>query len=745
MSQSTGMKNLHTLLVANRGEIAIRVMRTAALLGTRTVSLYSEDDALSLHTQMANSAVALRGRGVAAYLDADQIVRIAVESSCDAIHPGYGFLSESADFARLCGEEGITFVGPRPELLELFGDKVRARALAASCDVPLLPGTAGPTSLEEAHEFLEQQGEGAGVMIKAIAGGGGRGMRAVQNENDLTTAFERCQSEARAAFGNGDVYVERLSPRARHIEVQIAGDGSGKVTHFFERECSIQRRNQKLVEIAPCPELPEGLRDRLVGAAVRMASESRYDSLGTFEFLVDASSNLRADSPFAFIETNPRLQVEHTVSEEVLGVDLVRAQLELADGSSLAVLGLEQEGLDEPRGFAIQVRVNMETMDADGGARPSGGTLTAFAPPSGPGLRADTFGYVGYTTSQSFDSLLAKVVGHSKASFRDAIARTYRGLCEFKVEGVETNIEFLQNLLRHPGFESGHLHTGFVEEHIHELLPTDPTEHQQHFFEPASSSASPGPAGRPSLAGAQIDSKDPLAVLAHGKSDTGDAAPAAAAFATPAASTIDSVGPVGSEPVLAPLQGTIVGVDVREGDRVRAGQQLLVMEAMKMEHVIAAAFGGIVRRIAVAAGDSVFESHALVFIETAHVETTGPAHAAVASEVDPDHIRPDLAEVNTRHDTLRDTARPESVARRRKTFQRTMRENIEDLCDPGTVSEYGPLVIAAQRRRRSVEDLIANTPADGMLAGIGSVNGDLFGESDSRCVVMSYDYTVAAS
>ena len=745
MPQSAGMKNIHTLLVANRGEIAIRVMRSAALLGTRTLALFSEDDAESLHTRMAEAALPLRGRGVAAYLDADQIVAMALEAGCDAIHPGYGFLSEDAAFARLCGEKGIAFVGPRPELLELFGDKVRARSLATACEVPLLPGTDGPTTLAEARDFFAGQGEGAAVMIKAIAGGGGRGLRVVRHAEELASAYERCQSEARAAFGSGEVYLERLLPNARHIEVQIAGDGSGEVTHFFERECSIQRRNQKIVELAPSPTLPKALRDRIIGAALRMAMEEDYDNLGTFEFLVDAGSHskLEADSPYAFIEANPRLQVEHTVTEEVTGVDLVRAQLELADGSSLEELGLTQDQLSQPRGFAIQVRVNMETMSADGSARPSGGTLSAFAPPTGPGLRTDSFGYVGYETSPRFDSLLAKVVGHSPTSFADAIARTYRGLCEFRVEGVKTNIGFLQNLLRHPSFEAGELHTGFVAQHIEELIASDESLHQDLFFRSKPPDAPPdGSSGHPALAGAQIDSNDPLAVLDHGKTVPREGL-SAAPIATPASArpAADVTGPEGSDPVLAPLQGTIVEVGVQEGERVHAGQQLLVMEAMKMEHVIVAEIAGIVRRIAVAAGDSVFEGHALVFIEAAEVEA---AQAITRSEVDPDHIRPDLAEVHERHEVGYDDARPEAVARRRKTGQRTMRENIEDLCDPGTLSEYGPLVIAAQRRRRSVEDLIARTPADGMLAGVGNVNGDLLGDADSRCVVMSYDYTVLA-
>ncbi len=728
-----------SLLVANRGEIAIRVTRAAAELGMRTVAVFSEDDARSLHTRKSDEARALSGTGAKAYLDAEQIVALARAAGCDAIHPGYGFLSENAAFARRCAEEGITFVGPRPETLDTFGDKARARALAERCGVAVVPGSSGPTGLDEARAFLESLGDGGSMVIKAISGGGGRGMRTVHRPADVAEAYARCQSEAQAAFGTGEVYVERWIPRARHIEVQVVGDGSGGVSHLWERECSIQRRNQKVVEVAPSPGLSPDLRARLTSAAVRLAEEVRFSSLGTFEFLVDATAG--ADDPdFTFIETNPRLQVEHTVTEAVTGVDLVKAQLELAAGRSLADLGLQQADVPEPRGFAVQVRINMETMAPDGTARPSGGTLTAFEVPSGPGLRTDSFGYVGYTTSPSFDSLLAKLIGHSpSADFRDAVTRTYRALCEFRIEGVVTNIAFLQNLLQHPEFVANRVYTRFVEDHIEELVAPGNGTHRQLFFEPAP--AQPEGAAEPALAGAKIDQSDPLAVLHHGKS-AADARPEAQASAPAAASPPpEAAGPEGTLALRAPLQGTIVSVDVREGDPVHEGQPLLVMEAMKMEHVIVAETSGIVRRLAVAAGDAVFEGHALAFIEEADVEVAATDRA---EQVDLDRVRPDLAEVHERHTIGLDPARPDAVARRRKTGQRTARENVYDLCDPDSFVEYGPLVIAAQRRRRPVEELIERTPADGLVGGIGRVNGDRFPESESRCIVMSYDYTVLA-
>ena len=289
----------NSLLIANRGEIAIRIIRAAAEMGIRTVAVFPDDDATSLHTRKADEARRLSGAGAAGYLDGEQIIALAKEAGCNAIHPGYGFLSENAGFARRCADAGVTFVGPRAEMLELFGDKVQARALAGRCGVPILRGTSSSTSLDEARSFFSSLGDNASMMIKAVAGGGGRGMRAVSRVEEIDEAYKRCQSEARASFGNSDVYVEQLMPRARHIEVQIIGDRAGNVSHLWERECSIQRRNQKIVEIAPSPGLAPAMRDRLTAAAVRMAKTVRYDNLGTFEFLVNSEASASDEAGFA--------------------------------------------------------------------------------------------------------------------------------------------------------------------------------------------------------------------------------------------------------------------------------------------------------------------------------------------------------------------------------------------------------------------------------------------------------------
>jgi acetyl/propionyl-CoA carboxylase alpha subunit/acetyl-CoA carboxylase carboxyltransferase component len=704
---------LGTVLVANRGEVAVRIARAAAALSIRTVGVFAEDDATCLHVRRVDEARPLRGEGAAAYLDVEQLLAIARDTGCDAVHPGWGFLSERADFARRCADAGLTFVGPRPETLALLGDKTAARALATRCAVPVLRGTAGATTLEAAHAFLAALGTGAAVMVKAIAGGGGRGMRAVRDPAALVDAWTRCRSEAQAAFGNPDVYVEELLARARHVEVQIVADRSGAVAHLGERDCSLQRRQQKLIEIAPAPGLGEELRARLTDAAVRLAREARYEGAGTFEFLVDATGA----QTFAFIEANPRLQVEHTVTEEVTGLDLVATQLGLAAGRSLAELGVRQEDVPAPRGFALQVRVNLETVAADGTVRPAAGTLTAFEVPTGPGIRVDTYGYAGYRPSPRYDSLLAKIVARVTTPDLPALlAKAERALAELRVEGIATNAALLRSIVRHPALATYDVTTGFVEERLGELL-ADADQRTD----------SAAPAGR---AGVRVDPNDPLAVLAHGKT--------AAAAIGPGVTEVD---PGDALVVRAPMQGTIVAVDVVPGDEVPAGAQLLVMEAMKMEHVITAPIGAVVRALHVAAGDTVYEGAPLVALDETEVSAAARDDAGA---VDLERVRPDLDEVHRRHALTEDAARPDAVARRRQTRQRTARENVTELCDPGTFVEYGSLVIAAQRRRRSVDDLIARTPADGLVAGIGRVNGALFDPERARCAVMAYDYTVLA-
>ena len=726
---------LRRVLIANRGEIAIRIARSSAELGLDSVVVCSEDDAGSLHALRAGEVEALPGRGAAAYLDQEAVLGAAERSGCDAIHPGYGFLSENAEFARHCAGRGITFVGPDPETLELFGDKARARAFAERCGAPVLPGTAVEGGLVAGREFLVSLGDDSGgVMIKAAGGGGGRGLSAVRSVAELESEWSRCREEARRAFGRGDLYVERLVPRARHIEVQVAGDGAGAAIDFGERECSLQRRRQKVVEIAPAPNLDPELRDRIVAAAVSLAKAARFANLGTFEFLVD-----EAGAPY-FIEANPRIQVEHTVTEEVAGVDLVRLQLELAGGGPLP----ERENGARLRGCAVQARVNLEAMQSDGTVRPAGGAIASFEPPSGPGVRVDTSGYAGYAPNPNFDPLIAKVVARTDGAadpdaFVTAAGKLRRALGEFRLAGVASNIGFLRNLLAHPEVVAGRFHTEFVEMHLADLLDGTGagSAPESGPASPPHGVASAFPSAAAVLAGTRVDAADPLAVLVHGRE--AESGRAEAAGAPPPARA--APGPPEPGAILAPIQGTVIAMFVVEGDPVYLGRELLVMEAMKMQHVVRAERTGRVRRLAVREGDTVAEGSPLLVLDEAEVE---PPAGGRGEERDLDAIRPDLAEVLERQALTRDDRRPEAVERRRRTGQRTARENVDDLVDPGSFIEYGALVLAARRQRHSMDELVRRTPADGLVAGIGRVNGRFFEDERARCLVMAYDYTVLA-
>ncbi len=684
---------LSKILIANRGEIAIRIARAAADLNIPAVTVYSEDDAKSLHVRSTGQAYALKGKGASAYLDIEQIIRTAKETGCDSVHPGYGFLSESAALARRCEENGLAFIGPRPAMLELFGDKSRARELARKCQVPLVPGSDGAVSPEQAKAFFNSLGPDAAVMVKAVTGGGGRGMRPVCSAAELDEAYKRCQSEARSSFGSGDLYLEKLLRNIRHIEVQVAGDGS-RVVHLGERDCTLQRRNQKLIEISPCPTLSAKLRHKITEAALRIAREAHYLSLGTFEFLVEGTGG--DDAAYYFMETNPRLQVEHTVTEEVMGIDLVRLQIEIARGKTLDELGLTENAPD-PRSYSIQLRINMETNSSSGDVMPVSGTISVYEVPSGPGIRVDGYGYSGYSVNPAFDSLLAKLIVTSHTpDYPDVVARARRALDEFRIEGITTNIPFLRAVLERPEIIHREFNTSFIEDNA------------------------------AALAGACSQQVDKSITTAEKDSSSVAEEP---------------VAPTGTVAVRAALQGCVVDIEVIEGDAVVAGQKLLVLESMKMEHVITSDRSGYVRSVCVNLNDVVARGAPLIFLEEAEVAESS---RMVEEKIDLDAIRKDLDDVIKRHAFTLDENRPEAVAKRRAKNRRTARENVNDLLDPGTFIEYGALIVAAQRGRRSVEDLIKNTPADGFITGLGTVNAPLFGEEKTRCMVMAYDYTVLA-
>ncbi|MBF6125771.1 acetyl-CoA carboxylase family protein [Nocardia brasiliensis] len=729
------------LVVVNRGEVAVRVLRTARERGWGTVAVCTAEESGAMPARLADEVVQLPGTGADAYLDVSAVVAAARQAGAGAlVHPGYGFLSESAELAAACAEAELIFVGPSPEVLRIFGDKVAARAAAEQAGVPVPAATSAGADVAAIAALLAAHPDG--VMVKAVAGGGGRGMREVRDAALLDETYERCRAEASAGFGDDTVYAEALIAPARHIEVQVVADGVHAVA-LGDRDCSVQRRHQKLIEIAPAPNLDAALRERLHRDAVRLAESVGCRGVLTVEFLVRATEAW-------FLEVNPRLQVEHTVTEEVTGLDLVAFQLDLALGATLADLdpaatpsiapvgsvplsahfhaangaqreaaqgeaaqgdagqgdaGQGEAGHGAPdalpdkgfvdrssavRGYAVQARVNAELVTAGGEVLPSTGTVVEFAAPTGSGVRVDTAAYTGMRQGAQFDSLLAKVIARG-ASYPAALRRCSDALAETVVRGIDTNLALLRAVLESLA-DGAPVSTSWFEENLAELAGS-------------ASDYAPVPHSEPS----------PV-------------------------TTVVSVELGEDESVVrSPMGATLVSL-VEPGTVVAAGAEVAVLEAMKMQHVLRAEQALRVRRHLVAPGVTV-DPHAPLLIWTP-AEHDGPTTADTA--VDLDTIRPDLAEVYDRHRVGRDEARPEAVAKRHRLGRRTARENIADLVDDDSFVEYGALAVAAQRLRRTAEDLIANTPADGLIGGVATVNADRFGADRARVVVMSYDYTVLA-
>ncbi|HEY3731335.1 MAG TPA: biotin carboxylase N-terminal domain-containing protein, partial [Steroidobacteraceae bacterium] len=454
------MHRIHRLLVANRGEIAVRVMRAANELAIPTVAIYSQEDRFSLHRTKADEAY-LVGEGksaIDAYLDIADILRVTHEAGADAIHPGYGFLSENPEFAARCAEAGVLFIGPTPDTMRLLGNKVSARNLAVSAGVAVMPATPPlPADIEHCRQLASAVGYP--VMLKASWGGGGRGMRVIEDDAQLAELLPVARREARTAFANDEVYLERLVRRARHLEVQILGDRYGNLVHLFERDCTVQRRNQKVVERAPAVFLSEAARAELCESALRIGRAAHYSNAGTVEFLQDADSG-----QFYFIEVNPRIQVEHTVTECATGIDLVKAQIRIADGERIgdAASGVPPQDQIRIVSHALQCRVTTE--DPENNFTPDYGRITAYRTPAGFGVRLDAgTAYTGAIITRWYDSLLVKATTWAPTP-EEAIARMHRSLWEFRIRGVTTNLRFLDQIITHPRFQRGEYTTRFIDQ-----------------------------------------------------------------------------------------------------------------------------------------------------------------------------------------------------------------------------------------------------------------------------------------
>ena len=462
------MNHIKKLLVANRGEIAIRIFRAATELNIQTVAIYSNEDKNSLHRYKADESY-LVGKDLGpaeSYLNIERIIEVAKRANVDAIHPGYGFLSENEEFARRCNEEGITFIGPHLDHLDMFGDKVKARTTAIKANLPVIPGTDGPIeNFDAAKAFAKEAG--FPLMIKATSGGGGKGMRIVREESELEDAFHRAKSEAQKSFGNSEVYIERYIDNPKHIEVQVIGDEYGNIVHLYERDCSVQRRHQKVVEVAPSVGLPDELRERICQSALQLMKNIKYVNAGTVEFLVSGDE-------FFFIEVNPRVQVEHTITEMITGIDIVKTQILVADGASLfdKRIALPPQEEIQTLGYAIQCRITTE--DPTNDFMPDSGTIIAYRSSGGFGVRLDAGdGFQGAEISPYYDSLLVKLSTHA-ITFKQAEEKMERSLREMRIRGVKTNIPFLVNVMRNEKFRSGDYTTKFIEEtpELFDIAPT---------------------------------------------------------------------------------------------------------------------------------------------------------------------------------------------------------------------------------------------------------------------------------
>jgi acetyl-CoA/propionyl-CoA carboxylase biotin carboxyl carrier protein len=584
------------VLIANRGEIAVRIARACRDAGLVSVAVYAEPDLDALHVSMADEAYALGGQTAAeSYLNIEKILKVAADSGADAVHPGYGFLAENADFARAVIGAGLTWIGPPPAAIDALGDKVAARHIANAVGAPLAPGTDGPVSgPEEVDAFVAEHG--LPIAIKAAFGGGGRGLKVVRKPGEVGELYESAVREAVAAFGRGECFVERYLERPRHVETQCLADSHGNVVVVSTRDCSLQRRHQKLVEEAPAPFLSSNQEALLYDASKSILREAGYTGAGTCEFLVGQ------DGTVSFLEVNTRLQVEHPVSEEVTGIDLVREMFRIADGQDL--------GYSDPphRGHSIEFRINAE--DPGRNFLPAPGTIAEWSPPSGPGVRVDA-GYTrGMTVPQAFDSLIAKLIV-TGASRQQALERARRALDEFVVSGMPTVLPFHRAVVRDPAFtaEPFTIHTRWIETEFAGQLPS--------FSGLAAQEIEPPPRERITVevAGKRLEVVLPAGLLAAGP---GGAGPGGAGRPAQGRRPGDrqpkqrrdqggrsAAGRADGDDLVSPMQGTIIKIVAREGDRVAAGDTVVVLEAMKMEQPLTAHKDGTVTGLAVEIGQTI--------------------------------------------------------------------------------------------------------------------------------------------
>lgn len=698
------------ILVANRNEIAVRIQASILQLGHVPLGIHTTSEGAFaphlLHLPL-ESRLLIPGDGAKAYLDIPSIITVAKEAGADAVIPGYGFLSESPAFAQAVQDAGLLWIGPRPETLSLFGDKYRSKQFAKECRVPVLTSTSSNASLDEIRSFAKQLPRGTKVLLKALEGGGGRGIRIVNDLSELQEAYEGCKREALSSFGSDKVFAEPFLQDARHIEVQVVGDGLGGVQDVGERECTLQRRHQKLIELCPSPTLATlpALRTAIIKSALDIAAAGKLISLSTFEFLFVPPGDGH-DGHYYFLECNPRLQVEHTVTEEAYGVDLVATQIGLALGQPLKSL-LPPTPKVPPRA-ALQLRINAEKLMPDGNAVGTTGALTAFLPPSGPGIRVDTAahpplgGTVGtYRQGLAFDSLLAKIIIIGP-NYENNIARARRALEQLRIAGVQTNRALLLALTEDERVVSNNsISTRFVEQNADKLYERTVALEKKWADEAASSS--------------------------DGQAEESETK-----------TRLPPAGP-GETYVKVHLPGRLVSFTLKEGAAVKKGDTIAILESMKMEHTVRSEVTGIVVKTLAAEGDNLDDGAAVALINVDEAATRdGDGTEDADSKIDLDSKPETLLELERVRAEMEDDSsiRAKATKRRRDRGFRTARENLTHLVDYGTFLEYGDFALAAQRTRL-IGDALSATRNDGVIVGWGKVNG-------RRTAICMYDYGVLA-
>ena len=695
------------ILVANRGEIAVRIAKACQKLDIEPIACYTEDDQNHVKAFDSKSKhLCLKNTMPTAYMNADEYIEFCLQYKLAALHPGYGFLSESPVLAQLCEQNGIHFIGPSSEHLQLLGNKASALKLAHELNIPTLKHFAGKDLAAIMDYFEQQQSVDPNYigMLKATAGGGGRGMALINNRENLRIEYKKQSAIANKFFGSAEIYIEQYLPDALHLEAQVSGNGS-HITICGVRDCSIQRNRQKIIEITPSAFANKKICDTICSHAKKMADHLKITGLATFEFLVDKSNQ-----QVFFIECNPRCQVEHTITEEYFGVDLVAEQIISctkgleAKREKKFVQGYQTGALAAPANekLCIQLRLCAEQMSDQGVVTPCGGDLDQLDYQKV--VRIDS-SPLPFKHNEQFDSLMAKLIFCKDI---DIDAQTTLGKLSAEISqdlqgntlSMDSNAPLLQKICDYLSTSQNHakIQTNWLQNRSSEL----------------NNSAS-----------AVSASLDPLAVLVHGKKPT----------------TLKKIRPVRGN-IRLDFQGLLLSNETKTGQKVEAGQLLAIVEAMKMEHEIVSDCTGIVTAVNFQAGQTIPTNSILIEIKPDQSETT--AQTQTTEFADLEKIRTDLQEVLDRKAKHFDENRPKAVARRRKTNQRTVRENIEDLCDANSFREYGDMSVAAQRNRRSMPDLIDNTPGDGMVCGIGTVNAQEFGSDNTQCMLMSYDYTVLA-